>query len=59
MTAAPIEHIDAVSGVDDPVVHVRNLTLRFGGAAGSGINHIINGTGGAVSSTAMSARTPN
>jgi hypothetical protein len=35
------------------------VTLRFGGAAGSGINHIINGTGGAVSGSAMSARTPN
>ena len=31
MTTAPVEHIDAVSGVDDPVVHVSNLTLRFGG----------------------------
>jgi hypothetical protein len=34
------------------------VTLRFGGAAGSGITHIINGTGGAVG-TAMSAKTPN
>ena len=31
MTAPPVEQIDAVSGVDDPVVLVRNLTLRFGG----------------------------
>jgi len=35
------------------------VTLRFGGPAGSGINHIINGTGGAVSSSAMSARSAN
>jgi len=31
VTAPPVEQIDAVSGVDDPVVLVRNLTLRFGG----------------------------
>jgi branched-chain amino acid transport system ATP-binding protein len=31
MTAPPLDHIDAVSGVSDPVVLVRNLTLRFGG----------------------------
>jgi branched-chain amino acid transport system ATP-binding protein len=31
MTAPPVEQIDAVSGVDDPVVLVRDLTLRFGG----------------------------
>jgi len=35
------------------------VTLRFGGAAGSGITHIINGTGNAVGTNAMSARTPN
>jgi hypothetical protein len=35
------------------------VTLRFGGASGSGIAHIINGTGNAVSSSNMSARTPN
>jgi branched-chain amino acid transport system ATP-binding protein len=31
MTAPPVEQIDAVSGVEDPVVRVSNLTLRFGG----------------------------
>jgi branched-chain amino acid transport system ATP-binding protein len=31
VTAPPLPQIDAVSGVSDPVVHVRNLTLRFGG----------------------------
>ena len=31
MTAPPVEDVDAVSGVDDPVVTVANLTLRFGG----------------------------
>jgi len=31
MTAPPVEEVDAVSGVDDPVVTVANLTLRFGG----------------------------
>jgi hypothetical protein len=35
------------------------VTTRWGGANGSGINHIINGTGGAVDSSHMSARTPN
>jgi hypothetical protein len=35
------------------------VTLRFGGASGSGINHIIKGTGNAVNSSSMSARTPN
>jgi hypothetical protein len=35
------------------------VTLRFGGASGSGINHIINGTGNAVNDGNMSARTPN
>jgi hypothetical protein len=35
------------------------VTLRFGGASGSGINHIINGTGNAVNTSSMSARTPN
>jgi branched-chain amino acid transport system ATP-binding protein len=31
VTAPPVEEIDAVSGVDDPVVQVSHLTLRFGG----------------------------
>jgi len=31
MTAPPVEQVDAVSGIEDPVVHVANLTLRFGG----------------------------
>jgi hypothetical protein len=35
------------------------VTLRFGGASGSGIQHIINGTGGPVDNSHMSARTPN
>jgi hypothetical protein len=35
------------------------VTLRFGGASGSGINHIINGTGGAVNDGTMSQRSPN
>jgi hypothetical protein len=35
------------------------VTLRFGGATGSGIQHILNGTGGAVNDGSMSARTPN
>jgi hypothetical protein len=35
------------------------VTLRFGGGGGSGIKHIINGTGGAVNDNTMSARTPN
>jgi hypothetical protein len=35
------------------------VTLRFGGAMGSGIQHILNGTGGAVNNGSMSARTPN
>jgi hypothetical protein len=35
------------------------VTLRFGGASGSGIHHIINGTGGAVDNGSMSARTAN
>jgi hypothetical protein len=35
------------------------VTARFGGASGSGINHIINGTGNAINASNMSARTPN
>jgi branched-chain amino acid transport system ATP-binding protein len=31
VTTAPVEQVDAVSGVDDPVVQVSRLTLRFGG----------------------------
>jgi branched-chain amino acid transport system ATP-binding protein len=31
VTAPPVEQIDAVSGVDDPVVQISKLTLRFGG----------------------------
>ncbi len=34
------------------------VTTRWGGASGSGIQHIINGTGNAVNDSSMSARTP-
>jgi hypothetical protein len=55
--------ITANNAVETPtasgIVLQHIVTLRFGGATGSGIDHIINGTGGAVSSSQMSARTPN
>jgi hypothetical protein len=35
------------------------VTLQFGGASGSGIQHIVNGTGNAVNDGSMWARTPN
>jgi hypothetical protein len=37
------------------VVFQHLVTLRFGGANGSGINHIINGTGGAVNQSSVGA----
>src|SRR5262249_35966535 len=51
---------NAVETPISPGVSMQHIvTLRFGGAAGSGIHHIINGTGNAVQAGSMSARTPN
>jgi len=55
-----ITSANAVESPAAPGVTISHIvTLRFGGPSGSGINHIINGTGNAVSSSAMSARSPN
>ncbi|HEY1533759.1 MAG TPA: coagulation factor 5/8 type domain-containing protein, partial [Polyangiaceae bacterium] len=55
--------ITSANAVETPTaanVKIQHIvTLRFGGANGSGINHIINGTGNAVNSNAMSARSAN
>ena len=55
--------ITSANAVETPTaagVKIQHIvTLRFGGAGGSGINHIINGTGNAVGSNAMSARSAN
>jgi hypothetical protein len=45
----------AATGV--AVEHV--VLANFGGASGSGIDYIINGTGAGVNDSTMSARTPN
>jgi len=51
---------DAVETPTPAGVKVQHVVLaRFGGASGSGINTIINGTGGGVNDSTMSARTPN
>jgi hypothetical protein len=55
VTSANAVETPAAAGVS--IKHI--VTLRFGGAGGSGINHIINGTGGAVNSSAMSAKSAN
>jgi hypothetical protein len=56
----PVMSANAVETPAAAGVAVRHVvTLRFGGASGSGIQHIINGTGGAVNDSSMSARTPN
>lgn len=53
--------ITAANAVESPTaagVGIHDIvTLRFGG--GGGINHIINGTGGAVNSNTMSAKSAN
>jgi hypothetical protein len=57
------DNISADNAVETPTnagVSLQHIvTLRFGGASGSGIRHIINGTGGAVNNGSMSAKTPN
>ena len=51
---------NAVETPTTPNVKMQHIvTLRFGGAGGSGINHILNGTGGAVNASTMSARSTN
>src|ERR1700677_390511 len=51
---------DAVETPTATGVVVQHIVLaRFGGATGSGIQHIINGTGGAVNDSSMSARSAN
>ncbi|HEY2514021.1 MAG TPA: coagulation factor 5/8 type domain-containing protein [Polyangiaceae bacterium] len=51
---------DAVETKAASAVTVNHAVLaRFGGASGSGIDSIINGTGGGVNDNTMSARTPN
>jgi hypothetical protein len=51
---------DAVESPTAAGVAVQHVVLaRFGGASGSGIQSIINGTGGAVNDSSMSARTAN
>jgi hypothetical protein len=55
--------ITSANGIEAPTaagVSLQHMvTLRFGGPAGSGIDHIINGTGGAVNANSMSARSAN
>lgn len=56
----PITSANAVETPSAAGISMQHIvTLRFGGPSGSGINHIINGTGGAVSNSAMSARSAN
>lgn len=51
---------DAVETPSAAGVAVNHIVLaRFGGETGSGIEHIINGTEGAVNDSSMSARSPN
>jgi hypothetical protein len=57
---SPITSANAVETPTGTGVSIQHIVdLRFGGPAGSGITHIINGTGNAVSSSAMSARSAN
>jgi hypothetical protein len=51
---------DAVEAPTTAGVVLKHIVLaRFGGASGSGIDSIINGTGGGVNDNTMSSRTPN
>jgi hypothetical protein len=51
---------DAVEAPTTAGGAVKHIVLaRFGGASGSGIDSIINGTGGGVNDNTMSSRTPN
>jgi hypothetical protein len=52
-----VKSLNAIETPSAPGISVKHIvTLRFGGAGGSGIDHIINGTGNGVSSGSMSAR---